>query len=53
MRFSRGPDHFHERHAPLLGEHNVELLMELGLSQVDIDALETDGIIGGTLAEGD
>ena len=52
MRFSRGPDHLHERHAPLLGEHNVELLLELGLSQADIDALEADGIIGGTLVEG-
>ena len=50
MRFSRGPARLHERHAPLLGEHTAELLGELGLTRSEIDALETDGIIGGTLA---
>ena len=49
MRFSRGPERLHERHAPLLGEHNEELLGELGLGQSEIDALEADGIIGGSL----
>ena len=35
------------RHAPLLGEHNAELLAELGLSAAEIAALEADGgIIG-------
>ena len=50
MRFSRGPEQIHRRHAPLLGEHNGALLRELGLTQAEIDALEADGVIGGTLA---
>jgi crotonobetainyl-CoA:carnitine CoA-transferase CaiB-like acyl-CoA transferase len=50
MRFSRGPERLHERHAPLLGQHNDELLGGLGLTQSEIDTLEADGIIGGTLA---
>ncbi len=51
MRFSRGPERLHERHAPLLGEHNAELLGELGLTRSEIDALEAEGIIGGTLLQ--
>jgi crotonobetainyl-CoA:carnitine CoA-transferase CaiB-like acyl-CoA transferase len=51
MRFSRGPEKVHERHAPLLGEHNRVLLGELGLSPKEIDTLEADGIIGGSLAQ--
>jgi crotonobetainyl-CoA:carnitine CoA-transferase CaiB-like acyl-CoA transferase len=50
MRFSRGSKRWHSRHAPLLGENNVELLAELGLSASEIDALEADGIIGQSLA---
>ena len=50
MRFSRGPERLHERHAPLLGEHNAEILGELGLTQSEIDALKEEGIIGGWLA---
>jgi crotonobetainyl-CoA:carnitine CoA-transferase CaiB-like acyl-CoA transferase len=49
MRFSRGPQRLHERHAPLLGEHNADLLGELGLSPSEIDQLEADGIIGGRI----
>jgi crotonobetainyl-CoA:carnitine CoA-transferase CaiB-like acyl-CoA transferase len=52
MRFSRGPKRLHERHAPLLGEHNEELLAGLGLTKSEIDALEAEGIIGGTLVSG-
>jgi NAD(P)-dependent dehydrogenase (short-subunit alcohol dehydrogenase family) len=52
MQFSRGPQRLHRRHAPLLGEHKRELLGELGLSPADIDTLEADGIIGGSLAQG-
>ncbi len=49
MRFSRHEETLHRRHAPLLGEHNTELLSELGLDQTEIDALEADGIIGRSL----
>jgi crotonobetainyl-CoA:carnitine CoA-transferase CaiB-like acyl-CoA transferase len=50
MRFSRGPERFHQRHAPLLGEHNAELLDELGLTAAEIADLEADGVIGRSLA---
>jgi crotonobetainyl-CoA:carnitine CoA-transferase CaiB-like acyl-CoA transferase len=46
VRFSAGPDRFHLQPAPLLGEHNVELLTELGLSEQQIAELEADGVIG-------
>ena len=52
MRFSRGPERLHRRHAPLLGEHNTELLGDLGLSRADIEGLEADGVIGETLSGG-
>jgi crotonobetainyl-CoA:carnitine CoA-transferase CaiB-like acyl-CoA transferase len=46
MRFGLGPERLHVRHAPLLGEHNLELLSELGLTGEEIAALEADGVIG-------
>ena len=46
VRFSAGPDRFHLNPAPLLGEHNHELLTELGLSADEIAELEADGVIG-------
>jgi crotonobetainyl-CoA:carnitine CoA-transferase CaiB-like acyl-CoA transferase len=46
IRFSEGPPRFHRSHAPLLGQHNAELLGELGLTQEEIAALEADGITG-------
>jgi crotonobetainyl-CoA:carnitine CoA-transferase CaiB-like acyl-CoA transferase len=46
MRFSAGPHKFHIEHAPLLGQHNHELLSGLGLSDSDIAGLEADGVIG-------
>ncbi len=49
MRFSRRPGRIHERHAPLLGEHNEELLGGLGLTRTEMDALEAEGVIGGSL----
>ncbi len=46
MRLSRGPERFHVRPAPLLGEHNHELLAELGVTREEIADLEADGVIG-------
>ena len=46
MRFGRRRHELHTRHAPLLGEHNSELLAELGLTGTEIDRLERDGVIG-------
>ena len=46
MRFSAGPERMHGRHAPRLGEHNLELLSELGYSDGEIEALEKEGVIG-------
>jgi crotonobetainyl-CoA:carnitine CoA-transferase CaiB-like acyl-CoA transferase len=46
MRLSAGPRKFHTQHAPLLGQHNHELLCELGLSGSEIADLEADGVIG-------
>jgi crotonobetainyl-CoA:carnitine CoA-transferase CaiB-like acyl-CoA transferase len=46
MRFSNGPDRLHQRRAPLLGEHNRDVLAELGLTDDEIDELEADGVIG-------
>ncbi|OBH40557.1 CaiB/BaiF CoA transferase family protein [Mycobacterium mantenii] len=46
MRFSAGPHKFHTEHAPLLGQHNRELLSGLGLSEAEIAGLEADGVIG-------
>ncbi|MGZ4512012.1 MAG: CaiB/BaiF CoA transferase family protein, partial [Mycobacterium sp.] len=50
MRSSAGPLKFHTQHAPLLGQHNHELLAELGLSGSEIADLEADGVIGRTPA---
>ncbi len=46
VRFSAGPDRFHVNPAPLLGQHNYELLTEIGLSADEIAELEADGVIG-------
>ncbi|MHA7651859.1 CaiB/BaiF CoA-transferase family protein [Mycobacterium sp. ML4] len=46
MRLSGGPCRFHTQPAPLLGQHNRELLTELGLSGAEIAELEADGVIG-------
>jgi crotonobetainyl-CoA:carnitine CoA-transferase CaiB-like acyl-CoA transferase len=47
---SRGRDRKHARPAPLLGQHNRELLSELGLSDKDIDELDAQGVIGNASA---
>lgn len=46
MRSSAGPSKFHVEHAPLLGQHNQELLTELGLTDAEIAGLQADGVIG-------
>ncbi|KWX57811.1 CoA transferase [Mycobacterium sp. NAZ190054] len=46
FRSSRGPDRVHTAPAPLLGEHNHQLLAELGLSDDEIGRLEADGVTG-------
>jgi len=52
IRFEHRPERWHTRHAPLLGEHNRELLLQLGLTGEDIDALEAEGVIGESLVSG-
>ncbi|MCV7371004.1 CoA transferase [Mycolicibacterium duvalii] len=46
FRSSRGPDRIHTAPAPLLGQHNEQVLTELGLTADDIARLEADGVIG-------
>jgi crotonobetainyl-CoA:carnitine CoA-transferase CaiB-like acyl-CoA transferase len=50
MRFSQGPSAVHRSSAPLLGEHTVEILKAIGVSDDEIAALERDGVIGRTPA---
>lgn len=46
MRFSGGPCRFHTQPAPLLGQHNHELLTELGVTAAQIAELAAEGVIG-------
>jgi crotonobetainyl-CoA:carnitine CoA-transferase CaiB-like acyl-CoA transferase len=46
MRISPGPKQFHRTPAPLLGQHNHEVLTGLGVGADDITELENAGIIG-------
>lgn len=46
VSLANGPRALHRQAAPLLGEHNHELLAELGLSDDEITALATEGVIG-------
>jgi crotonobetainyl-CoA:carnitine CoA-transferase CaiB-like acyl-CoA transferase len=46
MRLSDGPARFHRSPAPLLGEHNHEVLTELGVGAAEIAELEAAGVIG-------
>jgi crotonobetainyl-CoA:carnitine CoA-transferase CaiB-like acyl-CoA transferase len=49
FRFS-GIDTSHRRPAPILSEHTAEVMKELlGLSNADIERLEAEGIIGGSV----
>jgi crotonobetainyl-CoA:carnitine CoA-transferase CaiB-like acyl-CoA transferase len=45
-RFAKTPPEL-RRGAPVLGEHTDEILADLGLTHLEIDALHTRGIIGG------
>ena len=49
VRSTHGPSRCHRRPAPLLGEHNHELLRELGFTEAEVAALEADGVIGNAL----
>jgi crotonobetainyl-CoA:carnitine CoA-transferase CaiB-like acyl-CoA transferase len=46
MRISPGPRRIHRTAAPLLGQHNREVLSRLGYSDDEIAELEDEGIIG-------
>jgi crotonobetainyl-CoA:carnitine CoA-transferase CaiB-like acyl-CoA transferase len=52
FKLSRGPDRVHVHSAPLLGEHNHEVLSELGLTADEIAELEAKGVIGTAPAMG-
>lgn len=46
IRLASGPSTFHQQPAPLLGEHNREVLGALGVTDDELAALEADGVIG-------
>ena len=50
FRSSRGPDRVHTMPAPLLGQHNHEVLHELGLADDEIGRLQAEGVIATALA---
>lgn len=52
FKLSRGPERVHVQPAPLLGQHNHELLSELGLSDEEIADLQAGGVIGNAPAMG-
>ncbi|MGV0718674.1 CoA transferase [Mycolicibacterium sp. XJ662] len=52
FKMSRGPERVHVQSAPLLGQHNHELLSELGLSDQEIADLQDRGVIGNAVAMG-
>ena len=53
FRHANGPHVHNRRPAPLLGQHNREILTRIvGLSDAAVDALEADGIIGDVVVGG-
>ncbi|HWE57275.1 MAG TPA: CoA transferase [Acidimicrobiales bacterium] len=46
FRLSGRPGPLHTRPAPMLGEHNAEILASLGLSEDEISTLTSEGVIG-------
>jgi crotonobetainyl-CoA:carnitine CoA-transferase CaiB-like acyl-CoA transferase len=52
LRFASRPGPVHRCRAPLLGEHNAELLGEIGVSDDELVALEAAGVIGRAVRSG-
>ncbi len=53
FRHANGPTVHNRRAAPLLGEHNRDILIRiLGLSDPEVDDLEADGVIGNVVVGG-
>jgi crotonobetainyl-CoA:carnitine CoA-transferase CaiB-like acyl-CoA transferase len=50
MRLTPGPDRWYRTAAPLLGQHNDEVLRELGVTDAELTALRADRVIGDGLA---
>jgi hypothetical protein len=46
VRFSSGPERYWHRPAPMLGQHNEEVLTELGYDAEAIDRLRAEHVIG-------
>ncbi|OFJ54951.1 CaiB/BaiF CoA-transferase family protein [Mycolicibacterium grossiae] len=46
VRLASGPVRWHRHPAPLLGQHNRQILAEVGLSDAEIDRLHDEGVIG-------
>ncbi|OBC01012.1 CoA-transferase [Mycobacterium sp. 852013-50091_SCH5140682] len=46
VNLTDGPSVFHREPAPMLGEHNHEILTALGLTDAEIAELAADGVIG-------
>jgi crotonobetainyl-CoA:carnitine CoA-transferase CaiB-like acyl-CoA transferase len=46
MRYSSRSAPWYQRPAPLLGQHNDEVLKALGMTDEELAALRADGIVG-------
>lgn len=46
FRRARGPERVHRRPAPLLGQHTVEVLTSIGVTDEELAALREAGVIG-------
>ena len=53
FRHANGPTVHNRRAAPLLGEHNRDILTRiLGLTDAEVDDLEAEGVIGNVVVGG-
>jgi crotonobetainyl-CoA:carnitine CoA-transferase CaiB-like acyl-CoA transferase len=50
MRFSPGRSRWYRTAAPLLGQHNDEVLREIGVSDDELARLRADRVIGDGLS---